>query len=151
MKDEEGTLFSVVPQLNITTHEDFQSFFKELFSQTLSAEGVEAFTNLYSQDPAEGSSYDTRAPDAIGLQYKCLAAAARDYTFEAGRRDLLNYTYDTQKVWTYQQEYSLYLLTQLPLLKSNHLPILGSFHVSDVVLDSFGTIPKDLVRILSIS
>ena len=145
MKDE-GTLFSVVPQLNITTDEDFQSFWKDIFFQTLSPEQIKAFTDLYSQDPSEGSPYDTGALNAIGPQYKRLASAVGDYTFEAGRRDLLNYTHSTQPVWTYQQEQSLYLLTQLPLLQSNDLPVLGSFHVSDVVLNSFGTIPPTLSK-----
>lgn len=152
MKDE-GTLFSLVSQLNITSDADFRSFWKDIFFQDLSDEQIQAFTDLYSQNPAEGSPFDTGVMNAIGPQYKRLAAAVGDYTFQAGRRDLLNYTYAlrgrSQRTYTYLQEQSIPLLGRLappPLNTLTGLPVLGSFHVSDVALNSFGTIPPAISR-----
>lgn len=52
-------------------------------------------------------------------------------------------------MYTYQQQQSLYLLSQLPgglLTNLTNLPVLGSFHVSDVVLNSFGRVPAALSK-----
>lgn len=74
MKDE-GTLFSLVPQLSIPTDKEFQAFWKDNYFKNLTAEQVKAFTDLYTQDPAAGSPFDTGIANAIGPQYKRLAAA----------------------------------------------------------------------------
>lgn len=149
-RKDEGTLFSLVPQLNITTDANFVSFFKLLFFQTLTDAEIRAFTDLYSGDPREGSPFDTGLLNAIGPQYKRLAAAVGDYTFQAGRRDLLEQTYKQGKrrSWTYLQEQSVPILGQLGELGGlTGLPLLGSFHVSDVALNSFGTVPPAISRV----
>ncbi|GME62228.1 putative carotenoid ester lipase precursor protein [Neofusicoccum parvum] len=148
MKDE-GTLFSVVPQLNITTDEDFQFYFRNVFFPHLSPDQIRAFTSLYSEDPREGSPFDTGYANAIGPQYKRLAAAIGDYTFDSGRRDLLEHVHATQPAYTYLIEQDLPLLGQLPLLNNlglSSLPILGSFHISEVVLNAFGFLPPAISK-----
>ena len=78
--EDEGTLFSLVPALNITTDEDFQRFFHDVFFQNLTPQQVKAFTDQYSADPAEGSPFDTGSANQLGPQYKRLSAAIGDYT-----------------------------------------------------------------------
>lgn len=148
MKDE-GTLFSLVASLNITTDDDFRHFWKQIFFQNATDEEVKAFTDMYSTDPRKGSPYDTGVLNQLGPQYKRLASAVGDYTFETGRRDLLEQTYaqGKRRSWTYQIEQSIPVLGQLgPLGGLTGLPLLGSFHVSDVVLNSFGTLPPAISR-----
>lgn len=62
--------------------------------------------------------------------------------FQAGRRDLLEHTHDQQKAYTCIIDQSIPLLGQVGALSGlTGLPLLGSFHVSDVVLNSFGLLP----------
>lgn len=148
MKDE-GTLFSIIPQLNITNDADLRTFWKQLYFQSATDEQVQAFTDMYSEDPSEGSPYDTGLLNQLGPQYKRLASSVGDYTFESGRRDLLEQTYAQGKrsIWTYQIEQSIPVLGQLGELGGlTGLPVLGSFHVSDVVLNTFGTLPPAISR-----
>lgn len=52
-------------------------------------------------------------------------------------------------MYTYQQQQSLYLLGQVPgglFANLTNLPVLGSFHVSDVVLNSFGLVPPAISK-----
>lgn len=79
MRDE-GTLFSLITALNVTTDEGFQKFFHDVFFPSLSAEEVKAFTDQYSEDPAEGSPYGTGILNQLGPQYKRISAAIGDYT-----------------------------------------------------------------------
>jgi acetylcholinesterase len=142
MKDE-GTLFSVIAQLNITTDADFQKFWKDVWFHDATDEEIREFTDSYSTDPREGSPFDTGVLNQLGPQYKRLAAAIGDYVFHAGRRDLLEQTYaqGKRRSWTFQIEQSLPVLGQIDLLGGlTNLPVLGSFHASDVAFNSFGFI-----------
>lgn len=52
-------------------------------------------------------------------------------------------------MWTYETETSILVLGEIPLaneLGLADIPALGSFHVSDTVLHTFGTIPVELSR-----
>lgn len=79
MKDE-GTLFSLITALNVTTDADFQKFFHDVFFPSLSSQEVKAFTDQYSEDPAEGSPFGTGDLNQLGPQYKRISAAIGDYT-----------------------------------------------------------------------
>lgn len=146
---DEGTLFSLINQLNVTTNQDIVNYFQEVYWQKTPRSLIEKLVSLYSDDPAEGSPYDTGLNNQIGPKYKKIASMIGDYTFTAGRRTLLNVTSPRQNTWSYQIKQSLPLLGQLsPLnpLQLNNLPILGSFHISDVVLNAFGTIPPSISK-----
>lgn len=147
MKDE-GTLFCLVNQLNVTDDADFNAYLKQVFFQNATDEQISALAAHYSNDPAAGSPFDTGAANEITPQYKRLAAFVGDYTFQAPRRDLLSYTSgSSNKHYTYLIEDSLPLLGQSSLLSGlglTNLPLLGSFHVSDVVLYDFGLLPASL-------
>lgn len=143
MKDE-GTLFSLVNQFDVTTDAQFKQYFKEIFFKNATQEQVDTLCDMYSEDPREGSPFDTGLANAVTPQYKRLAALIGDTTFETSRRDLLNLWASKRKSWSYQIEDSIPLLETIPLVPSlgvANLPLLGSFHVSDVVLYTFGTLP----------
>ncbi|KAI1852942.1 hypothetical protein JX265_012970 [Neoarthrinium moseri] len=137
---DEGTIFSVIPQLNVTTSKDFDNYFELLF-QNLTPQQVAAFTSLYSEDPKDGSPFDTGNRTFLGPQYKRLSAALGDITFQSTRRDLLNLTYNTQKAYTCQIEQPVVRFGDLPIGNFSALEVLGSFHYSDVALNAFGHIP----------
>lgn len=153
---DEGTLFSLITALNVTTNAEIVDYFKTIYWQETPESLIEELVGLYSDDPAEGSPYGTGINNQLGPKYKKIASMIGDYTFTAGRRTLLNNTSDQQNTWSYQIKQSLPLLGQIGLLNPlqlNNIPILGSFHISDVVLNAFGTIPallsKNTLNIMS--
>lgn len=128
----------------MTTDADFQKFWKDVWFKNATDSEVKAFTDSYSEDPRDGSPFDTGLLNQLGPQYKRLSAAIGDYVFHMGRRDLLEQTYVQGKRngWTYQIEQSLPILGQIDLLGGlTNLPVLGSFHASDVAFNSFGLLP----------
>lgn len=148
MKDE-GTLFSLINQLNVTTEADFKEYFQTVYFPHASSELIDGLAGQYPADPSQGSPFDTGILNTLGPQYKRLAATIGDYTFQAPRRDLLSYTANKQPAWSYQIEDSVPVLGQVPLLNGLHLadlPILGSFHISDVVLFAFAEVPATISK-----
>lgn len=146
---DEGTLFSLINQINVTTDAKIVDYFQSVYWQKTPRSLIEELVNLYSTDPAEGSPYGTGIANQLGPRYKKIASMIGDYTFTAGRRTLLNVTAGRQDTWSYQIKQSLPLLGQLKLLNPtqlNNIPILGSFHISDVVLNAFGTVPAALSK-----
>ncbi|KAL7757059.1 hypothetical protein ACKLNR_014052 [Fusarium oxysporum f. sp. zingiberi] len=143
---DEGTIFSIIAGLNLTTDAEFRSYFKTYFFNNLSDEQVKEFTDLWPQDPAQGSPFDTGDAYVLGPQYKRLSAAIGDYTFQSGRRDLLQHTYQRQKAYTYlldQQSFDRY--ERLPRFGNlSGLEPLGSFHTSEVDLNTFGDISPSI-------
>lgn len=146
---DEGTLFSLINQLNVTTNEEIVDYFEQVYFTQTPRPLIEELVSLYSDDPAEGSPYDTGLANQLGPKYKKLASMIGDYTFTAGRRTLLNVTCARQPTWSYQIKQSLPILGQISLLNPTQLsniPILGSFHISDVVFNAFGTIPAAISK-----
>jgi acetylcholinesterase len=110
---------------------------------------VQQLVDHYPADPTQGSPFNTGHLNQIGPMYKRIAAIIGDYTFISGRRATLDATYNKQNVWSYQIVDNLPLLGQSDLLNALHvtaLPVLGSFHISDVVLYAFGTIPAAISK-----
>lgn len=148
MKDE-GTLFSLFNQLSVTTDAEFKKYFKDIFFRNATQEQVDKLCDMYPEDPSAGSPFDTGDANAITPQYKRLSALVGDCTFQTSRRDLLNLFSGTRKAWSYQIEDSIPLLGQIPLISNlgiSNLPLLGSFHVSDVTLYTFGLVPAALSK-----
>lgn len=68
---------------------------------------------------------------------------------QAQRRQLLEKIPAGQKVWTYEVDESLPLLSQVPALNQlglTNVPLLGSFHVAETVLNLFGTLPAAISK-----
>lgn len=146
---DEGTLFSVITQLNVTTDAAIVDYFQSVYWQETPRGLIEELVDLYSNDPADGSPYGTGLNNQLGPRYKKIASMIGDYTFTAGRRTLLNVTSARQDTWSYQIKQSLPVLGQLDILNPlqlNNIPALGSFHISDVVLNAFGTVPPALSK-----
>jgi acetylcholinesterase len=147
MRDE-GTIFSLVPPLNVTTEDNFKQYIHEAMFPNATVDEINQLATLYPQDPAQGSPYGTGVSNqaTIGPQYKRIASILGDITFQSGRRPFLDHA-PNQNKWTYITDLSLPLLSSVPLLSNlglASLPILGSFHVSDAVLYIFGLLPRSI-------
>jgi carboxylesterase type B len=138
--EHEGTLFSLINQLNITTTELVKDYFKTFWWPKVTENQLDRLMELY---PADIANFP-----ASGLpQYKRLSAIIGDYSFEAQRRSFLGQV--TANKWNYHTKFSIPLSTLgdslagklLGRLKLTNIPILGSFHASDVFFYFFGTIP----------
>ncbi|KAF2756481.1 sterol esterase [Pseudovirgaria hyperparasitica] len=152
MKDE-GTLFSLVNNLNITTTDDLIDYLQTIFFPNAPVEKIEQLVAQYPNDPSAGSPFDTGPLNAISPQYKRIAALIGDYTFQSERRQLLPHA--KNKVYNYLLETVVpsagldglpIVGTLLNTLKLANIPVLGSFHVSDVVLYWFGLLPPTVSR-----
>ena len=97
-------------------------------------------------EPTDGT------PVGIGPQFQRLSELVGDYSFQAQRRQILDKI--TAPKWTYIIETEVpasvlgggtigNILTDTGL---TDVPILGSFHASDVFLNWFGTIPEAVSR-----
>ncbi|TVY16163.1 putative secreted lipase [Lachnellula arida] len=148
MRDE-GTLFALLPQLNTTTDDEFKDYFQTTWWPNATDAQVEKLMELYPQDPTAGSPFGTGDLNNLFPQYKRLAALIGDYSFQAQRRQLLETIPTGQKVWTYEVDQSLPLLGQVPALDQlglTDVPLLGSFHVSETILNLFGLLPAAISK-----
>ncbi|RKF77313.1 putative secreted lipase [Golovinomyces cichoracearum] len=129
-QEDEGTLFSLV-QKNITTTEDIFDYLKLYFFNDASDEQLQTLINLYPDDPAAGSPFNTGKLNNIYPQYKRLAAILGDMVFTMIRRVLLEFRIKNRPdipVYSYISSYGY------------GTPIMGTFHVTDV-LPAYGIIP----------
>ncbi|KAL5332203.1 Alpha/Beta hydrolase protein [Aspergillus crustosus] len=141
MKDE-GTLFSLINSLNTTTTDQFKDYFNSIWWPMATSDEMDRLAELYPQDPTAGSPFDTGILNSITPQYKRISALTGDYSFESQRRQLLSNAPGSK--WTYQTDNSLANLPlSPPLLGDNilNIPVLGSFHGSDIFFYDYGTLP----------
>ncbi|EAU92417.2 carotenoid ester lipase [Coprinopsis cinerea okayama7 len=120
--DDEGTVFAQSTK-NITTDEEFRSYVSDLWLPGASDEDLEPLWGAYPSDPADGSPFNTSFVSAITPQYKRMAAFQGDAVFQAPRRYFLQEQAGKQPIWSYLSR------------RLKYLPILGSFHASDLYLD----------------
>ncbi|KAH6874982.1 carotenoid ester lipase [Coprinopsis sp. MPI-PUGE-AT-0042] len=118
--DDEGTVFAG-STLNITTDAEFETYVKTIFIPGASEEDLESLWEAYPSDPSKGSPFDTSALNAITPQFKRMAAFQGDVVFQAPRRFFLQHQSGKQPIWSYLSR------------RSKELPILGSFHSSEIV------------------
>ncbi|TDZ54613.1 Lipase 3 [Colletotrichum trifolii] len=145
MRDE-GTLFSLLAQLETLTDDDFKSYFQNIWWPRASDEEMARLMDLYPADVTQGSPFDTGLLNAATPNFKRLAAVVGDFSFQAQRRNLLAH-YDTsrQTVWNYVTDVSVPSAGLLPDLGAlAHLPVLGSFHAFDVWFYMFAGLPYAL-------
>jgi carboxylesterase type B len=107
---DEGTIFALVNQLNVTTTEDVVEYFQTVYFPDAPTEMIQKLVDLYPTDPAAGSPFGTGDLNQLGPMYKRLAAIIGDYTFVSGRRAVLDATSHKQKTWSYQIADSIPLL-----------------------------------------
>ncbi|KAH6916593.1 carotenoid ester lipase [Coprinopsis sp. MPI-PUGE-AT-0042] len=118
--DDEGTLFAG-STLNVTTDEEFETYVKTIFFPGASEEDLEPLWKAYPSNTSEGSPFDTLYFNAATPQFKRMAAFQGDVLFQAPRRFFLQHQAGKQPMWSYLSR------------RSKELPILGSFHASDIV------------------
>jgi len=117
--DDEGTLFSF-SQLNVTTEAQLHTYLKEFFLSSATDAQVDELLTLYPQNVTQGSPYDTGTQNALTLEYKRIASILGDFAFQAPRRFFLQTVSEKQNIWSYLNK------------RLKFLPILGSFHESDI-------------------
>lgn len=66
---DEGTLFSLITQLNVTTNEDIVDYFEQVYFTETPRSLIEEMVALYSDRQADGSPYDTGILNVIGPKY----------------------------------------------------------------------------------
>lgn len=120
-QNDEGTLFSLV-QSNLSTTDDFVTYFNEFFFPQASRDLVQGLADTYPDDAWAGSPYGTGPLYNLYPQRKRVAALLGDQLFTLQRRRTLHYNLlnGGGPAWTY-------LATYL-----SAVPVLGTFHGSDV-------------------
>ncbi|KAI1004116.1 putative secreted lipase [Podosphaera aphanis] len=122
-QEDEGTLFCLV-QRNITTTQDIIDYLKSYYFYHASEEQLTELVNIYPDDPTQGSPFNTGMRNNIYPQFKRLSALIGDITFTMIRRLVLGYSLDNHPevpVYSFIASYGY------------GTPILGSFHVTDVL------------------
>lgn len=66
-----------------------QTYLRTLYFPDVTPSELDALLQLYPQDPAQGSPFDTGDANALSPQYKRLAAIQGDLVFQAPRRFFL--------------------------------------------------------------
>ncbi|KAG6902406.1 hypothetical protein C0995_000332 [Termitomyces sp. Mi166 len=120
--DDEGTLFAL-STLNITTTSELQTYITTVFLPSLngSHDAIQPIENLYPADITEGSPFGTGILNAITPQFKRIAAFMGDGVFQAPRRFFLQQRSSQQPTWAFLSK------------RLKAVPILGSFHASDIL------------------
>ncbi|KAF8194390.1 alpha beta-hydrolase [Mycena galopus ATCC 62051] len=118
--DDEGTLFSL-STLNITTDEQFITYIKTFWSPNATAAQANTLNTVYPSDQIDGSPFDTGLLNAITPQFKRIAAFQGDAVFQAPRRFFQQSLSGKQNQWAFLSQ------------REKAVPILGSFHGSDIL------------------
>ncbi|KAF9018964.1 carotenoid ester lipase precursor [Hymenopellis radicata] len=123
--DDEGTLFSL-SQLNVTTDAQAKEYLQTILLPNAPEADIDSLMDLYPQNPAVGSPFDTGLLNIVSPQFKRFAALQGDAVFQAPRRFFINVLSGKQDIYTFINK----------RLKS--VPVLGSFHASDILNIYFG-------------
>ena len=86
-----------------STDEQVREYVAANYMRGISLDNADLDTlfGLYPADPAVGSPFDTGNANAIGPQYKRLAAIQGDLVFQAPRRFFLEHRSGRQPTWSY--------------------------------------------------
>ncbi|PBK67236.1 alpha/beta-hydrolase [Armillaria solidipes] len=137
--DDEGTLFSLA-SLNVTTNAEVATYLKTVIFPNISDQDLNTLLELYPANPLEGSPYGTGILNVLTPQFKRIASFQGDAVFQAPRRFFLQNLSGKQNIWAF-------LNKRLKLV-----PILGSFHASDILNVYFGGDMADyLIRFVATS
>ncbi|KAK1703018.1 carotenoid ester lipase [Colletotrichum lupini] len=147
MRDE-GTLFSLLAQLETLSDEDFADYFQTIWRPKATDADIAGLMKLHPADITKGSPFGTGILNAVTPKFKRLAAVVGDFSFQAQRRNLLaHYNVSEQTVWNYVTDVSIPSAGLLPDFGVlTHLPVLGSFHAFDVRFYMFAGLPYALSK-----
>ncbi|CAG8885691.1 unnamed protein product [Penicillium egyptiacum] len=122
-QEDEGTIFALY-QSNLTTIDHIVDYLQNLFFFDASRQQLTDFVATYQDIKEYGSPFRTGSLNNWYPQYKRLAAILGDLSFTLPRRTFLNYSQKAKpdvSSWSYLSSYY------------HGLPILGTFHGSDVL------------------
>lgn len=91
----------------VRTDAETRDYITENYLPNASADQIDKLLQLYPQDPADGSPYDTGFNNTLTPQYKRLASLQGDFYFQAPRRFLLQQRSANQNAWSYCECYSI--------------------------------------------
>ena len=131
-QEDEGTLFSLF-QSNISTTDQLSTYFQDLFFHSASKATIDALIKTYPETIFDGSPFRSGILNNIYPQFKRMAAILGDLTFILTRRSFMNIANTvapTVPSWAYMSSYNV------------GLPILGTFHASDLLQVFFGVLPN---------
>ncbi|KAI0265660.1 carotenoid ester lipase precursor [Gloeopeniophorella convolvens] len=117
--DDEGTLFSL-SSYNVTTDAEALDYIRSTYFPHTSNSSLSKLLELYPNDPAVGSPFDTGSTNAITPQFKRLASLQGDLAFQSGRRLFLQHLSGTQPAYSFLSK------------RFKTFPDVGSFHSSDL-------------------
>ena len=119
---------------------------------------MDKLVTLYPQNVTRGSPYDTGTQNALTPEFKRIASILGDIVFQAPRRFFLNAVSEKQNTWSFCMLHVLttrigpyafhsYVDSRTVSRRRKSVPILGSFHASDILniygggdlTDSFAT------------
>ncbi|TEB38537.1 carotenoid ester lipase [Coprinellus micaceus] len=120
--DDEGTLFSQ-SSTNVTNDGEFHTYIQTLWLPNATDAQLSPLYDAYPSDPSDGSPFNTSIASAITGQYKRIAAFQGDAVFQAPRRYFMRQRAGKQPMWGFVSK------------RLKFVPILGSFHGSDLYLD----------------
>lgn len=127
-QEDEGTLFALF-ESNISTKAQLSTYLNKFFFNSASTAQMEKLIATYPETIIDGSPFRSGLLNNIYPQFKRLAAILGDLTFTLARRSFLNAANDAAPEvpsWSYLSSYNL------------GLPILGTFHGSDLLQVFFG-------------
>lgn len=127
-QEDEGTLFALF-QSNISTKAQLSTYLNKFFFNSASKTQVDKLIDTYPDTIIDGSPFRSGILNNIYPQFKRLAAILGDLTFTLARRSFLttaNQVAPDVPSWSYLSSYNL------------GLPILGTFHGSDLLQVFFG-------------
>ncbi|KAF9041954.1 carotenoid ester lipase precursor [Hymenopellis radicata] len=137
--DDEGTIFSL-SQRNITTDADMKEYMQTIMFPLMAEDDIDRLMDVYPSSLEEGSPFDTGNANALTPQFKRLAALQGDFVFQGPRRFFLSAMSGKQDIYSYAHR------------RLKQLPFLGSFHGSDLSLDSYapgGDLQDYLIRFVA--
>ncbi|KAK3937993.1 cholinesterase [Diplogelasinospora grovesii] len=131
-QEDEGTAFALF-QANITTTDELVAYLSEVFFHDATVDQLTALVATYPDNAAAGSPFRTSSLNEWYPQYKRLAAILGDLVFTLARRVFLDLAHSANSdipSWSYLASYG------------HDIPILGTFHGSDLLQVFYGIPPN---------
>ncbi|KAI0060460.1 alpha/beta-hydrolase [Artomyces pyxidatus] len=122
--DDEGSLFSV-STINITTTQEVHEYLKLFMLPEATDPQLDLLLQYYPDYQPAGCPFDTGFKNALGPQFKRVAAIEGDVVFHGPRRFMMKNLAGKQKAWAFINK------------RAKDTPFVGSAHATDL-LNSFG-------------
>ncbi|KAI5285639.1 hypothetical protein KEM54_000409 [Ascosphaera aggregata] len=130
-QEDEGTVFSLT-QSNITNHEELVDYIHDYYFNSGSRDVMNELVNQYNDTAENGSPFRTGDANNIYPRFKRIAAILGDIVFTLTRRvtlELVKSVDSSIKTWSYLSTFYY------------GLPVLGTFHGSDIIQVFYGNPP----------